>query len=91
MRKLFLLSVLFIFMGNVSANSDPTAIEVIEVEAQGETHPAIVAYCIADKVFVQYNNGTLTQVMDNHGSGTMATMFPMSCKGYKNRMKKRQG
>ena len=85
MKKIFLLSVLFIFMENVSANSDSTAIELIEVQAIG-IYPRIMVYCIAEKVFVQNDSGTLTQVMDNHGKGTMATMFPMSCKEYKKKL-----
>ena len=88
MKKLFLLSVLFIFMGNVSAKYDSKAIEVIDRDAQGTLQGSlmITVYCIADKVFVQDPNGTLTQVMDNHGKGTMATMFPMSCKEYKRKL-----
>ena len=84
MKKIFLLSVLFIFMENVSANSDSTAIELIEVQAIG-IYPRIMVYCIAEKVFVQNDSGTLTQVMDSRFGGTI---FAMTCKDYKQKMKK---
>lgn len=89
MKKFFLLSVLFIFMGNVSANQS-TIFEVIDRhEGANET---VMVFCIADKVFVQYasenSSFTLTQVMDSHGKGTMATTFTMSCKDYKKKMNK---
>ena len=85
MRKLFLLSVLFIFMGNVSANSDSTAIKVIEVAGGvGSKHPRIMVYCIAGRVFAQNDSGTLIQVMDSRVGGEI---FSMTCKDYKKKMK----
>ena len=66
---------------------DSKAIEVIDRDAQGTLQGSlmITVYCIADKVFVQDPNGTLTQVMDSRFGGTI---FAMTCKDYKQKMKK---
>ena len=76
MKKLFLLSVLFIFMGNVSANFGM-------IEKIDEDSKYIEVYCIADYVFVSNHRGDLTQVNKkvvlNNGS---RYSVPMTCREY---------
>ena len=79
MKKLFLLSVLFIFMGNVSANYDSKAIEVIDKDALGGIPVMITVYCIADYVFVTNREGDFTQVNKKVGRDSV----PMTCNEYR--------
>ena len=95
MKKIFLLSVLFIFMNNISAAPPYTPYKYVSMSGMIEVIDQYTfqgtmmnVYCIADKVFVQDGAGPLTQIMDSHGKGTMATTFTMSCKDYKKKMKK---
>ena len=67
MRKLFLLSVLFIFMGNVSAN-----IELLD------NKEGIVVYCIKNHVFVRHYDTSLVQVMVSvNGARAHSKNFPV--------------
>ncbi len=97
MKKLFLLSVLFIFMGNVLAGmptnvSKSGMIETIIdndfIDLEGKLNLNVV--CIADYVFVQINNGTLTQLFEREVLNGYHSV-PMTCKEYKRRMRKWQG
>ena len=85
MRKLFLLSVLFIFMGNVSANFGM-------IEKLDGNPKDIAVYCIADYVFVSYLRGDFTQinkkVVLRNGS---RYSVPMTCNEYVKEKLKRQG
>lgn len=77
MKKLFLLSVLFIFMGNVSAEKPKLIGDYI---ISGEKYRVI---CIAEKAFIQFN-GQLTQVMgiSIQNNGYVVRQIPMSCKTF---------
>ena len=78
MRKLFLLSVLFIFMGNASAN-----IEQIDLKE------GIFVYCIQNHVFVSRQDTSLVQMNVSVYQGVLASSHvnaktrPMLCKEYK--------
>ena len=78
MRKLFLLSVLFIFMGNVSAN-----IEKID------SKDGVLVYCIQNHVFVRLFDTSLVQMNVSVYQGVLASSHvnaktrPMLCKEYK--------
>ena len=77
MKKIFLLSVLFIFMGNVSAN-----IELIE------TKEGILVYCIKNHVFLR-SAESLVQMNVSVYQGRLASSNvnaktrPMLCREYK--------
>ena len=90
MRKLFLLSVLFIFMENVSANF--TMIEKLDEGKYEYEGKFIEVYCIADYVFVSYGMNDLTQVNKkvvlNNGS---RYSVPMTCREYLKEKSKVQG
>ena len=92
MKKIFLLSVLFIFVGNVSANTWTSSSGMIE-RIDGFTNK-IGVYCIAGHVFVNVDAKTgFTQVMVNvHQSRTTSSNVsaktrPMLCREYKKQMK----
>lgn len=78
MRKLFLLSVLFIFMGNISAD-----IEQIDLKE------GIAVYCIKDHVFLTSRDTGLVQMYVSVYQGRLAssnwnaTTRPMLCKEYR--------
>ena len=86
MKKIFLLSILFIFMGNVSANfiSPSGLIQMIDGNPKG-----IGVYCVAGYVFVSNGGGDFTQVNEKRVSrnGTFNSV-PMACYDYGQMMKK---
>ena len=77
MKKILLTALLLVPFVNASEN-----IEILDYDSDTE----IVVYCISGYVFLELGKkkagGGLTQVMDRHGSGTKATMFPMTCEQY---------
>ena len=81
MRKLFLLSVLFIFMENISANQSTI---IGPIDSYGGS---IKVFCIANYVFVNYDDGTLTQVNKKvvlrNGS---RYSVPMTCNEYREKI-----
>jgi|TARA_B100001093_G_scaffold491752_1_gene532155 hypothetical protein len=83
MKKFFLLSVLFIFMGDLSANQSTI---IYKIEEYGSS---ISVFCIAGYVFVNYDDGTLTQVNEKvvMRNGTRYSV-PMTCNSYRERIKK---
>tara|TARA_Y100000746_G_C15419589_1_gene413755 strand:- start:142 stop:411 length:270 start_codon:yes stop_codon:yes gene_type:complete len=88
MKKLFLLSVLFIFMGNLSADRSEIIYEIEWYEKNSTGIKEIKALCIAGYVFVNYDGGTLTQLMEKvvMNSGTRYSV-PMTCNKYREKMK----
>ena len=92
MKKFFLLSVLFIFMGNLSAEQSKIIYQIENKKLKkGGVESAsidIKALCIAGYVFVNYDNGTLTQLMEKvvMNSGTRYSV-PMTCNKYREKMK----
>ena len=87
MKKFFLLSVLFIFMGNLSATKFISPSGLIQMIDGSETRIAV--YCVAGYVFVSYGEGGLTAVNEKRVSrdGTLNSV-PMACYDYGQMMKK---
>ena len=96
MKKIFLLSVLFIFMNNISAAPPYTPYKyvsksgMIEVIDQYTFQASMInVYCIADAVFVQDGDAALTQIMDYAIPNSLG-IIPLTCARYKKKMKKPQ-
>ena len=88
MKKFFLLSVLFIFMGNLSAKQSEIIYEIERYQKNSDGIKDIKAFCIASYVFVNYDNGTLTQLNEKVVMRNGARYsVPMTCNKYREKMK----
>ena len=78
MKKILLTALLLAPFANAISKN----IEVLDYSSD----TGITVYCISGYVFLELSEkkggGALTQVMDRHGAGTGARMFPMTCKTY---------